>query len=138
VCAFVDAPVSPAAEKEAGDDKVYLIIESPTHGSYILALCAFVHATIVLTTTTQRTLVPGIKKTFQFSSDTQVMEAMRQFNRFCKASNTSNYQLVIPPASSGEEEVVLDNMQRLHHYNFAHLVRIPVARTRMCMCARAV
>lgn len=86
-----------AAEKEAGDDKVYLIIESPTH---------------------------GIKKTFQFSSDTQVMEAMRQFNRYCKATNTSAYHLVIPPATSNDDEVVLDNMQRLSHYNFGHLTRV--------------
>jgi hypothetical protein len=59
------------------------------------------------------------------------MEAMRQFNRYCKATNTSAYHLVIPPATSNDDEVVLDNMQRLSHYNFGHLVRA-------CACACAV
>ncbi len=58
------------------------------------------------------------------------MEAMRQFNRYCKATNTSAYHLVIPPATSNDDEVVLDNMQRLSHYNFEHLVRV-------CVCGGA-
>jgi hypothetical protein len=68
------------------------------------------------------------------------MEAMRQFNRYCKATNTSAYHLVIPPATSNDNEVVLDNMQRLSHYNFGHLVRACAAvrvRWRVCVCVCA-
>lgn len=65
----------------------------------------------------------GLKKTLSFSTDTQVMEVIRQFNRYCKAENISNFYLAAEPTSSGGEELVLDNMQRLQFYNFGHLVR---------------
>jgi len=81
---------------ETPDANVYLVIESIRH---------------------------GIKKTLCYTSDTQVMEVMRQFNRYCKVENISAYQLAIP-SSSGSDEIVLDNMQHLGHYNLSHLTHV--------------